>query len=76
MRIDAHRIKRKFTLISEENGAAIISSEENDVVLFRPDIHDRSLRKATSQVLGLDREELVGSQISEIQHWRPAALLH
>lgn len=66
----------KLTLVSEENAAAIVASEENNLVLLRSDIHDRSLSEATSQIFSLDREEPVGSQVSEIQHRRTAALLH
>jgi len=78
-RIDACvRLNREhqLTLIPEEKGAAIVVSEENDLALLRSNIYNWSVRETTSQVLSLDREEPVGSQISEIQHWRTAALLH
>lgn len=68
--------ERKLTLLPEEKGAAIVVSEENNLALLQSNIHNWSLRETTSQVLSLDREEPVGSQVSEIQHWRTATLLH
>lgn len=75
MKIDSDW-KRELTLISEEDGATIVGSKEDDFVFLRPDVHDRSLSETASQILSLDREKPVGSQVSEIQHRRTAALLH
>lgn len=66
----------KLTLVSEENGAAVIATEKNQLLLLRPDICDRSLGETFPQILSLDREKPVGSQISEVQHWCTAGLLH
>jgi len=69
-------MKHRLTFVPEENGTAVVITENDDLVLFRSNIHNRAVRLTFPEIYSLDSEQPVRSQVSEVQYRRAAGLLH
>ena len=67
---------KRLTLVSKEDGASIIGTKKNDLVLLGSDVDDGATGAALSQVIGLDAEHPARAEVAEVQHRGAAAPAH